>query len=285
VRGEKFKIPIKNICRLQSEICVKATVGYPGSEVMHVLEDVISVPRFAQFVPTSSNDSSASSCNERVEFTISERMQRMILWIRDNFLINYDLDPRTIELKLFFVDASNDGDCLNIQMKNGHVIIETRSIRLAADTIQSMGSYFAFSLLRSTCHFDSVVKIPKIFKQIQLIQAALSRMEAEIAELSQRILADMVRLEDGRIMEDFEGIDKTTASIRLNNNEIIQKYRTKQLNQQELVKLLKQLNSIIDAGSKLRVGSPSSEVLSVCRLAVKNRKPEVITNAILHGVQ
>ena len=253
--GEKFiKIPIENICRLQSEICVKATVGYPGSEVMHVLEDVISVPRFAQFVPTSSIDSGASSCNERVEFTISERMQRMILWIRENFLINYDLDPRTIELKLFFVDASNDGDCLNIQMKNGHVVIETRSIRLAADTIQSMGSYFAFSLLRSTCHFDSVVKIPQIFKQIQLIQAALSRMDAEIAELSQRILADMVRLEDGRIMEDFEGIDNTTASIRLNNNEIIQKYRTKQLNQQELVKLLKQLNSIIDAGSKLRVG-------------------------------
>ena len=52
-----------------------------------------------------------------------------------------------------------------------------------------------------------------------------------------------------------------------------------------LVNLLKQLNALIDAGSKLRIGAPSSDVLSVCRKAVKTRKPDVITNAILHGIQ
>ena len=101
------------------------------------------------------------------------------------------------------------------------------------------------------------------------------------------------------------GIEMATSSIRLNNQEVIQKYKTKELNQQQLglcwkmlpcnsitqfsfvfsVNLLKQLNSIIDAGSKLRIGAPSSDVLSVCRKAVKTRKPDVITNAILHGIQ
>ena len=98
-----------------------------------------------------------------------------------------------------------------------------------------------------------------------------------------------------------------TSSIRLNNQEVIQKYKTKELNQQQLgsytiyfssvrrplcpvwswflVNLLKQLNALIDAGSKLRIGAPSSDVLSVCRKAVKTRKPDVITNAILHGIQ
>ena len=48
-RGEKVvRIPFENMVRVQSEISIKATVGYPGSEVMHVLESVISVPRFAQ---------------------------------------------------------------------------------------------------------------------------------------------------------------------------------------------------------------------------------------------
>ena len=31
-------------------------------------------------------------------------------------------------------------------------------------------------------------------------------MDAEIAELSQRVLSDLVRLEDSRVMEDYEGI-------------------------------------------------------------------------------
>ena len=30
-------------------------------------------------------------------------------------------------------------------------------------------------------------------------------MDAEIAELSQRVLSDLVRLEDSRVMEDYEG--------------------------------------------------------------------------------
>ena len=48
-RGEKtVRIPFENMVRVQSEISIKATVGYPGCEVMHVLESVISVPRFAQ---------------------------------------------------------------------------------------------------------------------------------------------------------------------------------------------------------------------------------------------
>ena len=246
--GERFmKIPVENISRLQSEICLKATVGYPGSEIMHVLEDVVTVPRFAQFVQITE----WNKCNERVEFTISERMQRMVLWVRENFLLAGEIDNRMPELKLSFV---SDDNCLNIHMKGGKVILETRSIRLAADIIQSMGSYFAFSLLRSTCQFSDVMSIPNIFKDINLIQNALSRMDAEIAELSQRILADMVRLEDGRVMEDYLGIETTTNSVRLNNNELIQKYRTKELNQQQLVSLLKKLNSIIDSGSKLRVG-------------------------------
>ena len=105
----------------------------------------------------------------------------------------------------------------------------------------------------------------------------------------------------------IKGIEMATSSIRLNNQEVIQKYKTKELNQQQLgsysylfyvcpvsaaprlklilVNLLKQLNALIDAGSKLRIGAPSSDVLSVCRKAVKTRKPDVIANAILHGIQ
>lgn len=71
----------------------------------------------------------------------------------------------------------------------------------------------------------------------------------------------------------------------IDNNELIQKYRTKEMNKQRMVDLLKQLNMLIDAGSKLRIGTPASDVLAACRNAVKTRKAEVVTNVILHGVQ
>ena len=70
-RGERLiKIAVENISRLQTEICVKATVGFPGSEVMHVLEDIVNVPRFAQF----HQQTEFANCPERVEFTTRKRV-------------------------------------------------------------------------------------------------------------------------------------------------------------------------------------------------------------------
>ena len=40
-------------------------------------------------------------------------------------------------------------------------------------------------------------------------------MDAEIAELSQRVLSDLVRLEDSRVMEDYEGNGIKKLLIRL----------------------------------------------------------------------
>ena len=47
-----------------------------------------------------------------------------------------------------------------------------------------MTKKFAFTLLRSTCHFDEVTSIPDIFTSIHEIQESLSRMDSELAEVS-----------------------------------------------------------------------------------------------------
>ena len=47
---KSIKIPLGDHCTTQTEICVKASVSYPGSKILHVLEDLIDVPRFAQYV-------------------------------------------------------------------------------------------------------------------------------------------------------------------------------------------------------------------------------------------
>ena len=47
--AQMVTIPLGGHGNGQTEICVKATVSYPGSKILHVLDDLIEVPKFAQF--------------------------------------------------------------------------------------------------------------------------------------------------------------------------------------------------------------------------------------------
>ena len=84
-------------------------------------------------------------CSDYVEFATNERVQRMILWIKDNFLISNEISPKSTELNLAF-KCSNQ--VLNVKMHSGRVIIETRGIKFASEIIQSMGSYVGFVIFR-----------------------------------------------------------------------------------------------------------------------------------------
>lgn len=98
-------------------------------------------------------------------------------------------------------------------------------------------------------------------------------------------MADLVRLEDGRILEDYDGMEAAQIELKNDNMDLMTKYRLREQNKTYLMQLLRDLNLFIDCGSKLRVGSASSDVLSICRQAVKTKKPDIIANAILHGAQ
>ena len=72
-----------------------------------------------QFVPVNQ----PVICKEGVEFSISERIQRMILWIEENFLLKNSIDNRNSDLGLSF---KSKNEFLNLHMNNGRVIIETK---------------------------------------------------------------------------------------------------------------------------------------------------------------
>ena len=106
------------------------------------LKDSLEVPRFSFMVPVAKS----IECSDYVEFVTNERVQRMILWIKDNFLISNELSPKSTELDLAFKSSSQ---VLNVKMQSGRVIIETRGIKFASEIIQSLGSYVG------VCHFSS----------------------------------------------------------------------------------------------------------------------------------
>lgn len=133
--GERVMcIPIDCHCNTHSVINIKASVGYPGSEILHVIEETLDVPRFSFMVPQTA----PVQCPEYVEFATNERVQRMILWVKENFLISNELSPKSTELDLGFKSSTQT---LNVRMRQGRVIIETRGIKFASEIIQSLASY------------------------------------------------------------------------------------------------------------------------------------------------
>ena len=95
----------------------------------------------------------------------------------------------------------------------------------------------------------------------------------------------MLHLEDSRILNDYAGMESAQIELKSHNHDLMTKCRIRDENKDYLIKLLRNLNLYIDCGSKLRVGKASSDVLTACRKAVKSKKPDIIANAILHGIQ
>ena len=65
----------------------------------------------------------------------------MVLWVKENFLIGDEISSKITELDMAFRSSNQS---LNLKMKSGRVVIETRGIKFAADIIQSLGSYDGF---------------------------------------------------------------------------------------------------------------------------------------------
>ena len=78
----KMRIPLGAANSTETEICVKVSVSFPGSSILHVLDEMVNVPKFAQFVANDFQSAAGS-----VRFQTNERPQRMCLWLNENFII------------------------------------------------------------------------------------------------------------------------------------------------------------------------------------------------------
>ena len=65
-------------------------------------------------------------------------------------MIGDEISSKITELDMAFRSSSQS---LNLKMKSGRVIIETRGIKFAADIIQSLGSYGGFQIEKMETNF------------------------------------------------------------------------------------------------------------------------------------
>ena len=86
--------------------------------------------------------------NSFVTFRITERVQRICIWINQNFLLEEELDLDTEETKELHINLMCLRDqsflCMDFEA-DGQVKISTYDIRLAGDLIQSLAVYLNLS--------------------------------------------------------------------------------------------------------------------------------------------
>lgn len=123
-------------------LLTQALIGYPDSEQFHIFELTKQLPRFAMYQLI--NREIRNKGNSFVTFRITERVQRICIWINQNFLLEDELDLDTEETKELHINLMCLRDhsflCMDFEA-DGQVKISTHDIRLAGDLIQSLAVY------------------------------------------------------------------------------------------------------------------------------------------------
>lgn len=84
-----------------------------------------------------------------VEFKINERLQRICMWVNQNFLLPDELElTNERELKIHMKCLRDGSDLLLLFEANGKVVFKTNNFLLAPDLVQSLSVFLNLDALQ-----------------------------------------------------------------------------------------------------------------------------------------
>ncbi|VDM10714.1 unnamed protein product [Wuchereria bancrofti] len=262
---------------------IKALVGYAKSTQLHVFEVTRDIPRFMMYALDTEN---AVQPEGKAVFHINERPPRLAIWINSNFLLTNEIvceDDSNLAVNFISLRTS---ESLIIEMDgNGKVIIQNNDIELVGNIIQSIAESFGITEIQTTAQFPrEIAKLNDITEKLHEMYIMRDRLSATIAERSNSIKEMLVRAEDARTINQFRLMRKYYQKMHTLNQAMVAEHKIRCNNHEELLKVLRNLNKIIEQGSRLRVGAPASRLISACRNAIVEEHFDMLQKIILFGV-
>ncbi|KAJ8925470.1 hypothetical protein NQ315_009304 [Exocentrus adspersus] len=264
------------------DIHIKALVGYPNSIQFHVFEITRKLPTFSMYAQKESVESAQP--DGFVQFKVNERLQRICMWINQNFLfssdIEFDSGPNlTLNLKCL-----RDGSPLIMVFEiSGKVVIHTNNMFLAADLVQSLAAYLNIENLESKASFPNEEEnLKMLMEKLTSIQDARIRLSTDVADRLGQIRHFIIKAEDSRL-NNIKEMPTYYSELNAINKELINGYKIRLQNYNEGVETMKRINAIIQKASRLRVGQKSSTMISNCRKAIENNNIEGLIKIIRSG--
>ncbi|KAL5007643.1 hypothetical protein ScPMuIL_016449 [Solemya velum] len=278
-----MKIPIIPPKDVTVDLHIKALIGYKTSSQFHVFELTRQLPKFSMYQllpPQAEVQEPGGHCT----FQINDRISRVVLWINQSFLLQEDLACEGQQLSIAFLSLRGSGPLFIKIEQSGQVMIRTDDMDLAAEIIQSLSNFLNMEDLQVIADFpEDMEKLRQILVKVDEFHSVRQKLTAEMADHSNLIRNMVVRAEDARIMGDMKNMRKGYMELFNLNRDLINGYKIRCSNHQELLNCLKQVNQVIQKAGKLRVGKYKTQVISACRVAIKNNNVNSLFKIIKSG--
>ncbi|CAG4987044.1 unnamed protein product [Colias eurytheme] len=277
-------IPLRSPRDIPVDVHIKALVGYPDSEQFHIFELTKHLPRFSMYKLAESTVRVDS--NSYVTFKITERVQRICIWLNQNFLLDEELELENEDSKELHVNflCLRDRSYLGMDFEaNGQVMFKTGDIRLAGDLIQSLAVFLNLTDLQSTAQFPKAEELLRLeMMNASEVGETRSRLAAESAEKAQLITALLPAAIDAASYDLKEMLNRY-KEVMLLNEELLTGCHIRRASQEQTITSLKNLHTILQQGARLRVGKYSKAAVAACRKAVQENNTEALIKILQVG--
>ncbi|CAF0727330.1 unnamed protein product [Brachionus calyciflorus] len=263
------------------DIHMQIFVGYENSTQFHVIEQSRVLPTFCMYRRV--DISKVEEPKGFVTFMTSERIQRIVIWMNYNFILDEEYEAES-SINIGFI-ALRDNKYLVIKMElNGQMTIKTDDIELAGTFIQSLCEYLKITDLQSNCDFPNELEnLQTVLAEIEQFNNVRQQLTSQMADHSSIIRSLVVRAEDSRLMDDFEGMKKHYFELMNTNRDLISGYKIRSNNHKELLNHVKLLNQVIQKAGNLRMGRYKTDLISNARQAIKSNNSASLIKIIKTG--
>ncbi|CAK1584287.1 unnamed protein product [Parnassius mnemosyne] len=277
--------PLKPPRDVPVDVHIKALVGYVDSEQYHIFELTKHLPRFSMYTLAPST-LVKNKTDSYVTFRIMERIQRICIWINQNFLLEQEVEIENENTKDLYISFLCLRDRSHLDMSfaaDGNVKLTTSDIGLAGDLIQSLATYLNLSDLQSIAQFPEMEqKLREEMANASQVGESRSRLAAETAEKAQLITALLPAAQDAAAYDLKEMLNRY-KEVMLLNEELLTGCHVRRATQEQAVVSLKNLHIILRHAARLRVGKYSKAAVTACRKAVQDNNVEALIKILQVG--
>ncbi|ESO03961.1 hypothetical protein HELRODRAFT_99764 [Helobdella robusta] len=251
------------------QLYVKVFVGYRHCEQLHVFELERSLPCFSSYLQVGHVQ--LPTPRSSVHMTVNERINRICLWLNQNFLLQEDLTCQTSELRVQFISLKDSSPLIIYANDSGKLTIETDDIEVAGNIIQHLSTFLHLQHLPSTANFPlEIDSIQQAFLFIKEYENTKDKLTSDMLDSTNIILTLVLKAEDSRALHDTRSMKENYKALMNMNREMVGTFQRKKNNQHEIRNIMKNINVLIQKFSKLRCGRHKMEVVGGCREALKN---------------
>ncbi|XP_050424888.1 Bardet-Biedl syndrome 2 protein homolog isoform X2 [Adelges cooleyi] len=284
--SSKIKISLFPPKDIPLDIHIRAFVGSNvDNDQFHVFELTRSLPRFSMYslVPYPESEELPGSY---VTFQLVERVQRLDMWLSQNFIIPQKTPIKTDgkEYWKIMIKSFRNSSLTYVKFDNNEISIYSTSISLTADIVQSLASDLNIGQIDSLAEFPGVIDdLWENMQMVKTLQQNSVKLNASIADSLALLKNLIVQAEDYRLLDDMPSMVRCLNEVYHINKQMIQNHRVTCENHQQLLGTLKKINTVIQNASRLRVNISKTEIITAYRQAVASENMAVLKKLIETG--